>query len=409
MCSPTWEPRSARRLRRSTPGHAAGPEPSLLGSHLIGPEVTELLPELTRAQMGAAAVAEKARNVHADPTLGHAVWEAIHGLAGCMINIQLLPDPSITTHSSNARSPRSWRSGTMTRTIFPVAAARRAVAAALAEDASGADITTTWSVPEQLAADAEIRARQAGIAAGLPVVAEVFAQIDPEVRVETVITDGARLAGGDVLVRLSGSARSLITAERTALNFLQRLCGIATLADRYVRAVAGTGARILDTRKTAPGLRALDKYAVMVGGGRNHRLHLAAMVLLKENHIAAAGGVTTAIGAVERGMTRSGQPVDIEVEVQTVAQAVEALDAGARWIMLDNMPVAGIEQVVRARAERADTVQVLLEASGTVGLDNVRAIADTGVDLISVGALTHSAPALDLTMLLATGPPSCPR
>lgn len=294
-------------------------------------------------------------------------------------------------------------------TEFPSQAARTAVAAALAEDESGQDITTAWSVPEGLAAVAEIRARQCGVASGLPVVAEVFAQVDPEVTVEALVPDGARLTGDDVLVRLSGSARSLITGERTALNFLQRMCGIATLTDRYVQAVAGTEARILDTRKTAPGLRALDKYAVTVGGGRNHRLNLAAMVLLKENHIAAAGGVTTAIDAVGRGMARTGQKVETDVEVQTVAQAVEALDAGARWIMLDNMPVADIEMVVKIRAERADASRILLEASGTVRLDSVRAIAETGVDLISVGALTHSAPALDLTMLLTTDPVPCPR
>ncbi|GAA0664118.1 carboxylating nicotinate-nucleotide diphosphorylase [Kitasatospora atroaurantiaca] len=294
-------------------------------------------------------------------------------------------------------------------TEFPSQAARTAVAAALAEDESGQDITTAWSVPEGLAAVAEIRARQCGIAGGLPVVAEVFAQVDPEVTVEALVPDGARLTGDDVLVRLSGSARSLITGERTALNFLQRMCGIATLTDRYVQAVAGTQARILDTRKTAPGLRALDKYAVTVGGGRNHRLNLAAMVLLKENHIAAAGGVTTAIDAVRRGMARTGQKVETDVEVQTVAQAVEALDAGARWIMLDNMPVADIEMVVKFRAERAEASRILLEASGTVRLDSVRAIAETGVDLISVGALTHSAPALDLTMLLTTDPVPCPR
>ncbi|MDX6316429.1 MAG: hypothetical protein QOF44_5893 [Streptomyces sp.] len=294
-------------------------------------------------------------------------------------------------------------------TEFPSQAARTAVAAALAEDESGQDITTAWSVPEGLAAVAEIRARQCGIAGGLPVVAEVFAQVDPEVTVEALVPDGARLTGDDVLVRLSGSARSLITGERTALNFLQRMCGIATLTDRYVQAVAGTEARILDTRKTAPGLRALDKYAVTVGGGRNHRLNLAAMVLLKENHIAAAGGVTTAIDAVRRGMARTGQKVETDVEVQTVAQAVEALDAGARWIMLDNMPVADIEMVVKFRAERAEASRILLEASGTVRLDSVRAIAETGVDLISVGALTHSAPALDLTMLLTTDPVPCPR
>lgn len=294
-------------------------------------------------------------------------------------------------------------------TEFPSQAARTAVAAALAEDESGQDITTAWSVPEGLAAVAEIRARQCGIAGGLPVVAAVFAQVDPEVTVEALVPDGARLTGDDVLVRLSGSARSLITGERTVLNFLQRMCGIATLTDRYVQAVAGTEARILDTRKTAPGLRALDKYAVTVGGGRNHRLNLAAMVLLKENHIAAAGGVTTAIDAVRRGMARTGQKVETDVEVQTVAQAVEALDAGARWIMLDNMPVADIEMVVKIRAERADASRILLEASGTVRLDSVRAIAETGVDLISVGALTHSAPALDLTMLLTTDPVRCPR
>lgn len=294
-------------------------------------------------------------------------------------------------------------------TEFPSQAARTAVAAALAEDESDQDITTAWSVPEGLAAVAEIRARQCGIASGLPVGAEVFAQVDPEVTVEALVPDGARLTGDDVLVRLSGSARSLITGERTALNFLQRMCGIATLTDRYVQAVAGTEARILDTRKTAPGLRALDKYAVTVGGGHNHRLNLAAMVLLKENHIAAAGGVTTAIDAVRRGMARTGQKVETDVEVQTVAQAVEALDAGARWIMLDNMPVADIEMVVKIRAERADASRILLEASGTVRLDSVRAIAETGVDLISVGALTHSAPALDLTMLLTTDPVPCPR
>ncbi|MET7381754.1 carboxylating nicotinate-nucleotide diphosphorylase [Streptomyces sp. NPDC005526] len=294
-------------------------------------------------------------------------------------------------------------------TEFPSQAARTAVAAALAEDESGQDITTAWSVPEGLAAVAEIRARQRGIASGLPMVAEVFAQVDPEVTVEALVPDGARLTGDDILVRLSGSARSLITGERTALNFLQRMCGIATLTDRYVQAVAGTEARILDTRKTAPGLRALDKYAVTVGGGRNHRLNLAAMVLLKENHIAAAGGVTTAIDGVRRGMARTGQKVETDVEVQTVAQAVEALDAGARWIMLDNMPVADIEMVVKIRAERADASRILLEVSGTIRLGSVRAIAETGVDLISVGALTHSAPALDLTMLLTTDPVPCPR
>lgn len=283
---------------------------------------------------------------------------------------------------------------------FPASAARAGVAAALTEDMAADDITTLWSVPADLIATAEIRTRQAGVAAGLPVVPEVFARTDPEVQVECLVSDSTRLQAGDVLVRLTGPARSLITAERTVLNFLQRLCGIATVTDRFVQAVAGTPARILDTRKTAPGLRALDKYAVTVGGGGNHRLSLAAMVLLKENHIAAAGGVTAAIGAVRKGMAEAGTSVPIDVEVQTVAQAREALEAGAGWLMLDNMALADIEEVMRMRAGRPEGTEILLEASGNVTLDRVRAIAETGVDLISIGALTHSAPALDLTMLI---------
>ena len=283
---------------------------------------------------------------------------------------------------------------------FPAAAARASVAAALAEDMAADDITTSWSVPADLIATAEISTRQPGVAAGLPVVPEVFAQTDPGVQIENLVVDGARVHAGDVLVRLTGPAHSLITAERTVLNFLQRLCGIATVTDRFVQAVAGTPARILDTRKTAPGLRSLDKYAVTAGGGSNHRLSLAAMVLLKENHITAAGGVTAAIEAARKGMAEAGTNVPIDVEVQTVAQAREALEAGVGWLMLDNMELADIEEVVRMRAGRPGGSEILLEASGNVTLDRVRVIADAGVDLISIGALTHSAPALDLTMLI---------
>jgi nicotinate-nucleotide pyrophosphorylase (carboxylating) len=291
---------------------------------------------------------------------------------------------------------------------FPASAARASVAAALTEDMAADDITTLWSVPADLIAIAEISTRQPGVAAGLPVVPEVFAQTDPEVRVESRVADGARVQAGAVLVRLTGPARSLITAERTVLNFLQRLCGIATVTDHFVQAVAGTPARILDTRKTAPGLRALDKYAVTVGGGSNHRLSLAGMVLLKENHIAAAGGVTAAIEAVRKGMAEAGTSVAIDLEVQTVAQAREALEAGVSWLMLDNMESADIEEVVRMRAGRPGSSEILLEASGNVTLDRVRVIADTGVDLISIGALTHSAPALDLTMLVTMDAAPCP-
>ncbi|MDH6623190.1 nicotinate-nucleotide pyrophosphorylase (carboxylating) [Streptomyces sp. LBL] len=278
----------------------------------------------------------------------------------------------------------------------------RAVGSALAEDEATEDITTRWSVPEGLRAQAEIVARQPGVVAGLAVVEAVFARVDPEVKVETHVPDGAAVAPGEVLLTLHGSARSLITGERTALNFLQRLCGIATTTRRYVEEVRGLPVRILDTRKTAPGLRALDKYAVTAGGGHNHRQHLSAMVLLKENHLAAAGGVSAAVAAVREGMAAAGREVPVEVEVETVEEAEEALRCGVSWIMLDNMAPGRMERVVAARAATAGAAGVLLEASGTVSVDRVRTVAETGVDLISVGTLTHSAPALDVSMLLTT-------
>jgi nicotinate-nucleotide pyrophosphorylase (carboxylating) len=283
---------------------------------------------------------------------------------------------------------------------FPYPAAERVIAAALAEDAAADDVTTRWSVPEGLMARAEVVTREPGIAAGLPAVAAVFGRVDERVEVEELVTDGARLRPGGALLRLHGPARSLITAERTVLNLLQRLCGIATLTDRYVRAVEGLPVRVFDTRKTAPGLRALDKYAVTAGGGHSYRLNLAAMVLLKENHIAAAGGVGTAIAAVRRGMAQDCRDVLINVEVQTVAQAREALDARVPWILLDNMPLPEMARVVHLREALTPGVDVVLEASGTITVDKVRAVAATGVDVISVGALTHSAPAVDLSMLL---------
>jgi nicotinate-nucleotide pyrophosphorylase (carboxylating) len=290
----------------------------------------------------------------------------------------------------------------MTIVTFPHAAAERVIISALAEDAAADDITTRWSVPEELTARAEIVTRQRGIAAGLPAVRAVLAQVDNRVEVEELVTESARLDPGDVLLRLYGPARSLITAERTVLNLLQRLCGIATLTDRYVEAVAGLPVRVLDTRKTAPGLRALDKYAVTAGGGHNHRLDLAAMVLLKENHIAAAGGVSAAIAAVRRGMVQENQDVLIDVEVQTVGQAQEALRAQVPWIMLDNMALPDVAQVVHLRETLISEADVVLEASGTITVEQARTVAATGVDVISVGALTHSASAVDLSMLLIT-------
>ncbi|MFC7620307.1 carboxylating nicotinate-nucleotide diphosphorylase [Microlunatus sp. GCM10028923] len=272
------------------------------------------------------------------------------------------------------------------------------VATALAEDQAQDDVTTRWSVPNDLWSRAEIIAKQPGTVAGIAVAAEVITQVDPRIQFEPLITDGDQAGAGTVILRLEGPTRSLLSAERTALNFLQRMSGIATLTRSYVRAVGDRPVRILDTRKTAPGLRALDKYAVTAGGGHNHRLDLGAMVLLKENHLAAAGGVTAAIDAVRRGMAAENEQLEIEVEVQDLAELEEALRAGAARIMLDNFSRDDIRAAVQLRRQAA--AEAVLEVSGNVTLAEVRELAATGVDLISVGALTHSAPALDLSMVL---------
>ena len=284
---------------------------------------------------------------------------------------------------------------------FPCTAARNAVTLALSEDAAADDVTTRWSVGPRQWATAVIVTRQPGVAAGVPLAAEVYARIGGETQIDESVPDGTRLEAGDVLARISGPAHQLITGERTVLNFLQRLCGIATLTDRYVAGVRDLPVRVLDTRKTAPGLRLLDKYAVSAGGGHNHRLDPGAMVLLKENHIAAAGGVTAALDNVRQNMASEGKTMAVEVEVATIPQAREALLAEPSWIMLDNMPVPQLAEAVDLRRELAADSGVRLEASGTITLDNLRAVAETGVDAISVGSLTHSAPAMDLSMLLS--------
>jgi nicotinate-nucleotide pyrophosphorylase (carboxylating) len=286
---------------------------------------------------------------------------------------------------------------------LPGDAVREAVARALAEDAAGDDVTTRWSVPEGLLASAVVRAKEAGVVAGLPVAEEVFRQVDPGLSVRPLVADGARVGAGDTLLSVHGPARAIITGERTALNFLQRMCGIATLAAAFVGAVDGLPVRVLDTRKTAPGLRLLDKYAVVAGGAANHRRDLAAMVLLKENHVAAAGGVSAAIKAVREGMAVDGRDLLVDVEVETVEEAEEALRAGASWLMLDDMSAADMRRVVELRAALAGDRTVTLEASGNVRLDTVRGIAATGVDAVSVGALTHSVRALDLSLLVFEG------
>ncbi len=272
---------------------------------------------------------------------------------------------------------------------LPSLLVERAVSAALAEDLGLAgDITTDATVPTDMQATAVIAARKPGVIAGLDVAEAAFRQIDPSVVFVSVKQDGDSVDSGDVIARISGSARSLLTAERVALNFLGRMSGVASLTRRYVDAVAGTKAAIVDTRKTTPGLRAFEKYAVRCGGGMNHRTGLFDAVLIKDNHIVAAGGIKPAI---ERARAHAGHMVKIEVEVDTLDQLDEVLAYKIDAVLLDNMTAADLAKAVKKISGRA-----LAEASGGVSLDTVAAIANSGVDLISVGALTHSASALDL-------------
>ena len=262
------------------------------------------------------------------------------------------------------------------------------VRAALAEDVGPGDRTAAL-IPADAVACANILSREAAVLSGAPWVDEVFRQIDPTVRIDWLARDGERLSAGQTLCRLTGPARALLTGERTALNFLQTLSGTATLARRWADAVAGTGARILDTRKTIPGLRLAQKYAVTCGGCHNHRIGLYDAVLTKENHIAAAGSVAAALNAA----AASAAGLEVEIEVENLDQLREALAAGARRVLLDNFPLARLREAVAIAGGRAR-----LEASGGVTLDTVRAIAETGVDDISVGALTKDLRAVDLSM-----------
>lgn len=272
------------------------------------------------------------------------------------------------------------------------------IARALAEDVGDGDVTTKWTVPFAKRADAVIIAKADGVIAGLDVVRWVFEAIDEAIAFAARVKDGARVGAGDVLVEVSGSARGLLTGERVALNFLQRMSGIATMTAQFVEAVQGTNAQVLDTRKTAPGLRVLDKYAVVAGGGANHRAGLYDMVLIKENHIEAADGIGPALLAVWKGMDFEGREVRVEVEVETLPQLDEVLVLGADRVMLDNMRLNDMHEAVR-RVRQLKGKRPELEASGKVSLSEVRAIAETGVDFISIGALTHSVQALDISML----------
>lgn len=264
------------------------------------------------------------------------------------------------------------------------------VARALAEDVGTGDVTALATVPADLRARATITQKQPGVVSGLAAARAAFLAMDPGAQVVGTGPEGVWREGGPVL-EITGDGRALLAAERTALNLLQQLSGVATLTARYVRAVEGTGCRILDTRKTAPGMRLLQKAAVVAGGGVNHRVGLYDAVLIKENHIALAGGVTAAVAAAQA--LAPGLP--LEVECETEEQVREALAAGAGRLLLDNMSAARMAAIVAEVDGRAE-----LEASGGITLDTVRAAAATGVDFVSVGALTHSAPALDLSLLL---------
>lgn len=263
------------------------------------------------------------------------------------------------------------------------------IEAALGEDMPRGDITSESLVPRDSISDAVLLAKQDGVLAGIDVARRVFRKIDPGIRFKKLFEDGRSFSRGDVLAELGGRSLSLLKGERTALNFLQRLSGIATKTRRFVEA-AGKKTKILDTRKTTPTLRLLEKYAVRMGGGMNHRFSLSDMVLIKDNHLRLVGGIRE---AVERARTRVGPRAKIEVEVTNPAEAREAVAAGAGMIMLDNMPLARMREVVRELCGR-----VTIEVSGKVGLGEVPRIAALGVDFISVGGLTHSYDSVDISL-----------
>lgn len=269
------------------------------------------------------------------------------------------------------------------------------IAAALAEDVGSGDRTTEWTVPPEREVQARVVTKAPGVIAGIDAAVRVFRCLDPELRVEPLTDDGGRAVPGNSVIRLAGRARSILTGERVALNFLQRLSGIATTTRSFVDAIEGTGSRILDTRKTTPGMRALEKAAVRAGGGENHRFGLHDMVLIKENHIAAAGGLTEAVASV-RG--HNSERLAVEVEATNLMEVAEALAAGVDRILFDNMPLPMLAEAVRQVRSAAGAVET--EASGGISLGTVHSVASTGVDFISVGALTHSAPALDLSLLV---------
>lgn len=269
---------------------------------------------------------------------------------------------------------------------------RRAVRAALAEDIGSGDVTTLATVPASAKIVAVLRAREPLVVAGLAFAETAFRQLSPSVRIQWLARDRQAVKAGAGLLRISGAARAVLGAERVALNFVQRLSGVATITARFVREIRGTGARVLDTRKTTPGWRRFEKYAVACGGGRNHRIGLYDMVLIKDNHLAALRDAKpNAIAAAVQRARKQFPKLKVEVEADTLEQVAQAVAAGADIILLDNMTTAQLRRAVKIVGDRAQT-----EASGGVNLKTVRAIAQTGVDFISIGALTHSARAVDI-------------
>ena len=285
--------------------------------------------------------------------------------------------------------------GASRATVLDPEMVRREVRRFLDEDVGTGDVTTGRTVPAGATARGAIVARQDCVVAGVDIARTVFALLDPSLQANPQVDDGAAVAVGTSLMTLAGRAAPILTGERLALNLLQRLSGVATVTRRYVDAVAGTGASVSDTRKTTPGLRLFEKYAVAVGGGRNHRIGLYDAILIKDNHIIAAGGLSQAVEAARAG---SGPAVPIEVEIELPGQLEIALATGVDAVLLDNMTPEQVSASVRTiRAHQAGS-RVWIEASGGITLQNIRAYAEAGVDTVSVGALTHSAPSVDIAL-----------
>lgn len=282
---------------------------------------------------------------------------------------------------------------------FDLDSLKEIVARALREDVGDGDVTSEWTLAPGSSASARFEARQTGILSGLFPASLAFQEVDASLEFQALLSDGDRVEPGQLIAEVRGAAQSVLTGERTALNFMRHLSGIASTTRLYVDAVRNTGARIVDTRKTTPGLRELEKRAVLHGGGANHRHGLFDMVLIKDNHIAAAGSIAAAVRSCRTNMKRVDARYEIEVETGSLDQVDEAVRSGADWIMLDNMNDEEMRKAVaRIRAASRPDRPIVVEASGAITLERIGAIADTGVDVISVGALTHSAPALDISL-----------